>query len=604
MNENIIKVLPQNVANQIAAGEVVQRPASVIKELMENAIDAGARNIKVLVENAGRTTIQVVDDGCGMSAEDARVAFERHATSKIREAEDLFSLHTMGFRGEALASIAAVAQVNLLTRREVDVVGTEVIIEGGRIISQESASCAVGCNFRVSNLFYNIPVRRHFLCPDKTEMSHNVKAFERIALVYPELSFEFYSNGNKMISLPATTQKQRIADLVGKKLSTDLLTLKSDSTLCKFSGFIGKPESAKSRGSQQYFFVNGRYMRHPYFHKAVMSAYERLVPQGQQVSYFIYLDVDPEEIDVNVHPVKTEIKFENEQAIYQSLFFAVRDAINGVSSPLLDMPDSHEMPSHHGMPKMQSAAAPVTSTSPKAQPMIREMAEMFSSEGNCEPLPTISSEAELLFFSEKDMLEDIVISEFDGRSKEHYQYRGSYIMTQVSSGLIIVDQHRAHVRILFNKYMDDLDRRTAVTQTIAFPELIEFPLSYSERLPEILNDMNKLGFEISYLGGASCSVSGIPAGLSGINVANLVSDLVNAAIETNADLRTEVHNSLALKLAESVATPYGEVLSNEAMEDIISQLSETQCQKYTPDGKLISYIYLQPNMDCIFNQTA
>ena len=312
---DIIRLLPDSVANQIAAGEVIQRPASVIKELVENAVDAGAKHIDVLVTDAGKTSMQVIDDGKGMSGTDARLAFERHATSKIRDAADLFALRTMGFRGEALASIAAVAQVELRTCLEGEELGTSLCIAGSTVESQEAVVCPKGSNFQVKNLFFNVPARRKFLKSNQTELSNILTEFERIALVNPEVSFTLHHNGTEMLNLPAIPLKQRIMGVFGKKINQELLSVDVDTTMVHISGFVGRPESSRKKGARQYFFVNGRYMRHPYFHKAVMDAYEQLVPAGEQVSYFLYFDIEPSNIDVNIHPTKTEIKFENEQAI-------------------------------------------------------------------------------------------------------------------------------------------------------------------------------------------------------------------------------------------------------------------------------------------------
>lgn len=312
---DVIQLLPDSVANQIAAGEVIQRPASVVKELVENAIDAGATHVNVLVTDAGRTSIQVIDDGKGMSETDARMSFERHATSKIRSAADLFSLHTMGFRGEALASIAAVAHVELKTRRQEDEVGTHLSVSGSRYDSQQPCSCPVGSNFMVDNLFYNVPARRKFLKSNTTELNNIIASFERIVLVNPSVAFSLHSNGTELFNLKPGGLRQRIVDVFGKRINQSLLPVDVDTSLCKIHGFVGKPESARKKGVHQYFFVNDRYMKHPYFHKAVMSAFERLVPAGEQVPYFIYFEVPAENIDVNIHPTKTEIKFDNEQAI-------------------------------------------------------------------------------------------------------------------------------------------------------------------------------------------------------------------------------------------------------------------------------------------------
>ena len=324
---DIIQLLPDSVANQIAAGEVIQRPASVIKELVENAVDAGAKSIDVVVVDAGRTSIQVIDDGKGMSETDARLAFERHATSKINKADDLFALHTMGFRGEALASIAAVAQVKLKTRHKDNEIGSELEISASKIVRQEPVSCPVGSNFMVENLFFNVPARRKFLKTNSTELNNILTAFERITLVYPEIAFTLHSNTTELINLRPGNLRQRIVDVFGKKLNHELLPVEVNTQMCHISGFVGKPESAKKKCTQQFFFVNGRYMKHPYFHKAVMNAFERLVPVGMQVPYFIYFNVNPGDIDVNIHPTKTEIKFENEQPIWQILTAAINDAI-------------------------------------------------------------------------------------------------------------------------------------------------------------------------------------------------------------------------------------------------------------------------------------
>ena len=335
---DIIRLLPDSVANQIAAGEVIQRPASVIKELVENAIDAGAQHIDVLVTDAGKSSIQVIDDGKGMSETDARLSFERHATSKIREAADLFALRTMGFRGEALASIAAVAQVELRTCVEGEELGTKLVIAGSKVESQEAISCPKGSNFCVKNLFFNVPARRKFLKSNQTELSNILTEFERIALVNPNVSFTLYHNDAELFNLPAIQLRQRIMGVFGKKINQDLLSLDVDTTMVRISGFVARPESARKKGARQYFFVNGRYMRHPYFHKAIMDAYEHLIPVGEQVSYFIYFDVDPGNIDVNIHPTKTEIKFENEQAIWQILAAAVKETLGKFNAvPSIDL---------------------------------------------------------------------------------------------------------------------------------------------------------------------------------------------------------------------------------------------------------------------------
>ena len=367
---DVIQLLPDSVANQIAAGEVIQRPASVIKELVENAVDAGAKMIHVLVVDAGRTSIQVIDDGCGMSETDARLAFERHATSKIRKADDLFALHTMGFRGEALPSIAAVSQVELRTRREADEVGTCLILSGTKVESQDVCSCAVGSSFTVSNLFFNVPARRKFLKTNATELNNILTAFERIVLVYPTISFTLHSNGQELMNLRAGSLLQRITDVYGRRYAQELLPVSVDTELCRVTGFVAKPETARKKGAPECFFVNGRYMKHAYFHKAVQQAFERLIPIGTHVPYFIYFEVSPADIDVNIHPTKTEIKFENEQSIWQLLMAAVRDAIGQFCAiPQLDFDTEGkpEIPAYTPQ-SSQAPSAPKVLSSPGYNP--------------------------------------------------------------------------------------------------------------------------------------------------------------------------------------------------------------------------------------------
>lgn len=620
---DIIQLLPDSVANQIAAGEVIQRPASVIKELVENAIDAGAKNIQVLVCDAGKASIQVIDDGCGMSDTDARLSFERHATSKIRQAQDLFALHTMGFRGEALASIAAVAQVTLQTRMATDELGTKVVISGSKFMEQETVSCAVGSNFLIENLFFNIPARRKFLKSNSTEMSNITQAFERIALVYPEISFSLYSNGSEMLQLRASNMHQRIIDVFGKRINQQLLQVETKTSICNISGFVGKPEFAKKKGFHQYFFVNGRYMKHPYFHKAVLTAYDRLLPDGEQVSYFIYLTVNPEDIDVNIHPVKTEIKFENEQAVWQILMAAIRDAVGKfnditmldfdnegkpeipvfqtldggrVNAPKIDF-DSSYNPFLSTPDPEQSSVKPQRHESnviPPRQNSAKGWEELFGSASRESSYPTQEDTQTSLFSSALTMPEENYVrqeetgtmSEAD-RSTEHYQYRGSYIVTQIKEGLMITDQYRASMRVLYEQYMKTLETRSAHTQKVLFPEVVQFPPSYNTMLESILEELRILGFEITDLGGGSYAIAGIPAGLGGLDAVNLVNDLVSEAVEHINGATEAVHDVLAVALARKAATPYGEILSNEDMEGLIRQLFACQSQRYTPDGKKI-----------------
>ena len=457
---DLIHLLPDSVANQIAAGEVIQRPASVIKELVENAVDAGARNISVIVLDAGRTSIQVIDDGKGMSPTDARLAFERHATSKILKADDLFALRTMGFRGEALASIAAVAQVELQTRLQGDELGTLLTIAGSKVTGQQPVACPVGANFKVENLFYNVPVRRKFLKSNATELNNILTAFERIVLVYPEIHFTLHSNGTELMNLRPGTLLQRISDVFGRQYGQNLLAVDADTAMCRVTGFVAKPEAARKKGGQDYFFVNGRYMKHPYFHKAVVTAYDRLVPEGMQVPYFIYFDIKPSDIDVNIHPTKTEIKFENEQGIWQILVAAVRDAIGKFCEiPAIDF-DTQGRPDIPVFdPERDNIQAPKVMYNPDYNGGTSEYAgfsgksvpSSWQSLYNGLDTPSADSPApaaDLFDFSAPTAPSSLIAE----KSPVHYQYKGKYVMTAVKSGLMIIDQHRASVRILFEQY--------------------------------------------------------------------------------------------------------------------------------------------------------
>ena len=600
---DIIQLLPDSVANQIAAGEVIQRPASVIKELVENSVDAQAHNIHVSVVDAGRTSIQVIDDGIGMTDTDARLSFERHATSKIRQANDLFTLHTMGFRGEALASIAAVAQVTLKTRTKDDEIGTEIHIEGSRVISQEPAACPVGSNFNIENLFFNIPARRKFLKSNATEMNNIIQAFERIALVYPDISFTLHSNGMEMLHLKATNTHQRISDVFGKRINQELVPVETETTLCTIKGFVGTPQSAKKKGCHQYFFVNGRYMKHPYFHKAVMSAYDRLIPEGEQVSYFLYLTVEPESIDVNIHPVKTEIKFDNEQAIWQIIMATVRDAIGrytGTQSLDFDQEDKPDIPVFFPDAN-KDVKAPHIDFNPSYNPF----KETRGTSGNDYARPSAKGWEQLYGgnlsdFSQMPARPEGALSQSAATERTAFQfsgntpvtplqqsYRGRYIICESSQGLAIVDQHRASQRVLFERYKRALEQHDAHTQKVLFPEMVQFPISYSEQLPSILEELQHLGFDITDLGGGSYSITGIPAGLGGMDATKLVSELVTEIIDKDTKATEEVHTILAMGLAKRAATPVGEIMSPEDIDSLIRQLFECSVHKYTPDGKII-----------------
>ena len=624
---DIIHLLPDSVANQIAAGEVIQRPASVIKELVENAIDAEACNIHVLVTDAGKTCIQVIDDGKGMSETDARLSFERHATSKIREASDLFALRTMGFRGEALASIAAVAQVELKTRLEAEELGTKLVIAGSKVESQEAVSCPKGSNFSIKNLFFNIPVRRKFLKANSTELSNILTEFERIALVHPEVAFSLYSNDSELFNLPVSSLRQRILAVFGKKLNQQLLSVDVNTTMIKISGYVAKPETARKKGAHQYFFVNGRYMRHPYFHKAVMDAYEQLIPIGEQISYFLYFEVDPANIDVNIHPTKTEIKFENEQAIWQIISAAVKESLgkfNAVPSIDFDTEDMPDIPAFEQNlppepPRVQynSDFNPFKTSSSGSGGGVagysRQKVEWEDLYGGLEKAskmnrPVINEpEAEPDYFSPAEPEAPAVVPStlyanepIVEKGNLHLQFKGRFILTSVKSGLMLIDQHRAHIRVLFDRYMMQIRQKQGMSQGVLFPEILQLPVSEAAVLQSIMDDLSAVGFELSDLGGGSYAINGIPAGIEGLNPVELVRSMLHTAMEKGNDVKEEVQSILALTLSRAAAIVYGQVLSNEEMVNLVDNLFACVAPNYTPDGKVVLSTIKEEEIEKLF----
>jgi DNA mismatch repair protein MutL len=591
---DIIRLLPDSVANQIAAGEVIQRPASVVKELVENAIDAGAAHIQVYITDAGRTSVQVIDDGKGMSETDARLSFERHATSKISAAADLFSLHTMGFRGEALASIAAVAEVELKTRLADEELGTRLLISGSEVQAQEPTACPTGSNFTVRNLFYNVPARRKFLKANSTELRNIVDEFQRIALVHPDLAFSLFANNSEMFHLPVTNIRQRILSIFGKKLNKDLLPLEVETTLCTITGFIGTPESARKNGVHQYFFVNGRYMYHPYFRKAVMEAYTNLIPTGEQVSYFIYFEVDPAQIDVNIHPTKTEIKFENDVAIWQILSATVKESLGKSSSiPSIDFDteDSPDFPAFQ--PNALYVAPPRVQVDTSFNPF-------HTPSGGGAPKPSVNHWEDLYLPSEKEAFtEPAPVSSTsvtaspeqlsldmpqEASSEKYLLYKGRYILTPVTSGLMVIDQHRAHVRVLFDQYLEQIRSKHGVAQGVLFPDIVQLTVSEVSLLEMITDDISAIGFELTSLGGGSYAINGIPSGIDGLKPAELIQNMLHAALEQGAGVREEIQNMLALTLARAAAIVYGQVLTTAEISSLLQSLFTSAAPNYTPDG--------------------
>lgn len=611
---DIIRLLPDSVANQIAAGEVVQRPAAAIKELVENAVDAGATIIKIIVKDAGRTLLQVIDNGCGMSPTDARLAFERHATSKISKAADLYDLHTMGFRGEALASICAIARVELRTMRKDDTIGTCVIIEGSKVESQEPEVCAPGCNFMVKNLFFNQPARRKFLKSDHVEMNHILREFERMALVNPDIEFQLVHNDVVLHQLLRSSFKQRIVDLFGKSIDKQLVPVDTETSIVKINGFVSRPENARKRGALQFLTVNGRNMRHPYFHKAIMHCFEQLIPSDEQPCYFINLTVDPETIDVNIHPQKSEIKFENEQPIWQILVAAVKEGLgkfNAVPSIDFDLDDAPEIPvfqpdagASHGL-DLDTSYNPFASQSPKAGGSASQVCRKSSVVMNQdweklyqdferkrdEELSSIKASAlnsmSLDEIGEEEIPDMDFSAGFDSAVPAVMQLKGRYILSPAKSGLTVVDQHRAHVRILYDRYLDLARLDALSTQRVIFPEVLELSPSQSVFLEGIAGELSSLGFDISFLGDNSWTVNGLPSVLNDVNPRELMMAMLDMVMDSGEKLGESMRERIAFSMAKSAAIKPGQQLTSAEMDHILSDLFKLATPNYTPDGKLV-----------------
>lgn len=621
--ENVIRILPDSVANQIAAGEVIQRPASVVKELVENAIDAGATQIDVVLKEAGRNLIMVLDNGKGMSPADAHVAFERHSTSKLRQASDLFQLHTMGFRGEALASIASVAQVELVTRRAEDELAWRVEIEGSSITNEEPTLAAQGSRFLVRNLFYNVPARRKFLGENAKELRSIRDEFIQIALVYPNLNLSLTHNDEVLFQLTPSHVRQRILHIFGKRsngqLNKQLYPVEVNTGLVRISGFIGDPAAACHRDQMQYFFVNGRFIRHKQFRSAIMKAYETLIPAGQQPAYFLYFEVDPEALDVNIHPTKTEVKFEHEQAIWPIVHAAVREALgkfNAIPSLDFDKDDAPEIRVFTGdrtvsAPSIQYDPTynPFKSSAPKASPNWDSLYEGFEKTANKQKSfdaladnsdrlrdsDTVFSTSTDTFESKSNLFSDSQstpadlfvdpIQKLDPNSAK-FQLFGSYIGMYGLQSLVFVDQHRAHVRVLYDRYLNLLKIGLAPSQMLLFPEKLELDEIQRVELLEMLDDLHMLGFKV-VCEGDDFYVAAVPADLASIDPAYLVLYIVESMHNPAIDFAGDRRSQLALRLANAGAIPNGQLLSMAEMDDLVHRLLESAEQKYTPDGKKI-----------------
>lgn len=646
---DVIRLLPDSVANQIAAGEVIQRPASVVKELVENAVDAGADDIQIIVRDAGRTLIQVIDNGCGMSDTDARIAFERHATSKISQAADLFALHTMGFRGEALASIAAVARIDLRTMLHGASIGTRLIINGSRVESQEPEACAPGSNLMVKNLFFNVPARRKFLKKDSVELANIMREFERLALVNPMVEFTIVSNDSTLHKLMRGSLKQRIVELFGKSLDKQLLPIETETSIVKISGFIGLPQHARRRNALQYFFVNGRNMRHPYFHKAIMTCYEQLLPADVQPNYFVNFTVDPQTIDVNIHPTKHEIKFEDEQAVWQILVAAVKESLGrfnampGIDFDSTDTPEipvfnpnasaDHsleldanynpfaEAPSDFAGGECKGHAATDNGFSRQQQPRndMRHAAtdweRLYEEFAKPSPEPATAVSMSRLNIAdaadEADAIahpsifdsvpeQDNAFSLQDEGTAMTMQLKDKYILTPSRSGLMIIDQHRAHLRILFERYMEMTEHQTFASQSVMFPEVVRLSPAQNAVLSIIAPQVQEVGFDISYLGDNSWSLNGAPAVLGEVNPVDTLLRIIDDETEGGEKPADGLRRRIALSLARAAAVKAGTHLTSGEMDRILSDLFKLTSPNYTPDGQLIIAILSHTDISAMF----
>ena len=627
---DIIHLLPDSVANQIAAGEVIQRPASVVKELVENSIDAGATLIKVIIKGAGRTSILVIDDGKGMSSTDARLAFERHATSKIQQSADLFALTTMGFRGEALASIAAVAQVELRTRRNCDELGTFIEIEGSQVVRQEVEQCAVGTQFLIKNLFFNVPARRKFLKSDETEMRNILQEMSRIVLAHPDVAFQLYSGEDLIYDLPIASFKQRIVALCGRKvrnISQQLVDVDVNTMLVKISGYVGTPQSA-GRNPQQFFFVNGRYMNHPYFRRAVLQAYERMISAEDAPQFFLNLEVDPSTIDVNIHPTKTEIKFENEREIWSILSIAVKEALgkfNVAPSINFDTADSIDIPvattavgSIPEMPKVtfnpnynpfqsSGCSSNYTAQSHSTPRNWKNLFEVRSEElgvrGEITQPKDIFADKDIQFTAQNSQNSQLsTLNSQLSTVEDSFLYKNRYLCVPMKSGLMFIDVQRAITRICYDNLLSQVERSTGVSQKLLFPEVLELSIEDKCLFTEIEMELRAVGFEIAEFGKSMYRIEGIPALLSeGVDTIKILETIIEEVKSSGVVVSDSIHRIIANIISQNEATiRIKRNISPEERNSLIAQLFASSNPNNTPDGRKIINTITDVAIDAMF----
>ena len=610
---DIIQLLPDSVANQIAAGEVIQRPASVVKELVENSIDAGATSITINIKDSGRTLIQVIDNGKGMSPTDARMSFERHATSKIREANDLFAIRTMGFRGEALASIAGVADVELRTRLHGEELGTYIHILGSAIQKHEADQCAEGTNFSVKNIFFNIPARRKFLKSNSSELKYIITEVQRIALASPELAISLYHNNSVIFNLPSENVRKRIVSLFGKYINQSLIPVETSTSVINISGFIGQPKYAKKTFGEQFFFVNGRFMKHPFFNRAVQQAYDRILPPETFPSYFLYFEVDPATIDINIHPTKTEIKFEDERSAWHIIQASLREAMGKFNlMPSIDFDQAGAIDIPISPVRGSKIPEPEIKINPNFNPFEKESsgdrdysgATSYRDEQNLDNWHTLYKGFERngeyndqIPVCQSDILDEIkqeavqqTFTDEDNTIKGNHnflQFKNKYIITPVKSGLLVIDQRRAHERILFENFMRIIDNHLAISQRQLFPAKLELNAVDKEILIVLDEELKALGFEIRQGENDDFFVEGIPALLSHLNASDLVIKLIEDFKIRPVDVKEEIKEHLAMLLSQSSAINYGVSLKPEEISDLFNHLFACRTPNYSPSGKTV-----------------
>ena len=605
---DIIQLLPESVANQIAAGEVVQRPSSAVKELMENALDAGADHIKLIIKDAGKSLIQVIDNGCGMSATDAKLCFERHATSKIRKAEDLFAIRTMGFRGEAMASIAAIAHVELKTRRLEDELGTVISIEGSQFTQQYPDQTPAGTNISIKNLFYNIPARRNFLKSNAVELRHIIDEFQRIALANPHLFFSFHSDGNELFHLPKESLKHRIMHLFGNYYNQRLVPVEETTSIININGYIGKPEFAKKTRGEQFFFVNNRFIKDPYLNHAVLNAYEEILPADTFPLYVLFIDIDPAKIDINVHPTKTEIKYEDDKSIYAILRSAIKRSLGRFNiTPTLDFEQEVGFTKLITPKPLEEIQAPQINFNPDFNPFDTDQPKKTSnnhssgSNGsernppiarNWESLYQITEEKEdtQLKLHQESEKESSFIQPSDQPKKQFFQLHNRYIVSQIHSGFMLIDQQTAHERILFEQFQHQLTQNQGASQQSLFPQTIELSRADFVLIDEMLPEIQSLGFQLRPFGKTTYIVDGIPADLENINENQIIEKLLED-FKNQSDLKLNKREKLAKSLAKNASIKHGTYLDNDAIADLIDRLFACQTPNISLNGKPIIITY-------------